>query len=117
MDTDRPPQVTWAALLGRWTEFARASVALPRNAEGDRWRRAVPAIIGLQAVTYGLGEMDRLAPDERALGLDRAAVLIDRHAAELCALWGAAPARHELAELIADSRSALRVAAGEAERA
>ncbi len=107
MDADTTSRdITWAALLARWTEFARSSLALPRNAEGERWRRAVPAIIGLQAVTYALGESVGLPPDELALGLDRAAILIDRHAAELAALWNTEPLHPELGALLDDARRA-----------
>lgn len=112
MDANAPSRgITWAALLARWTEFARSSLALPRNAEGERWRRAVPSIIGLQAVTQALGECAGLPPDELALGLDRAAILIDRHAAELAALWSAEPLHPELVLLIDDARGAHAAAA------
>ena len=39
----RPSDLTWTALLARWIEFAKASVALPDDAEGDRWRSSVPS--------------------------------------------------------------------------
>jgi hypothetical protein len=32
-----PDALTWAGLLGQWLDFARASVALPDDAEGRRW--------------------------------------------------------------------------------
>src|SRR5262245_40321112 len=55
---DRPMfDLTWPALLGHWTAFAQNSLALPKTADGDRWRAAVPAIIGLQALTHALGDL------------------------------------------------------------
>lgn len=107
---------TWPALLAHWTDFARASLALPKTGEGDRWRAAVPAIIGLQAVAFALGDLDCLAPrpgdpaGERALALDRADMIIRRHAAELHELWRGEPLHTELAVLIEDARAAFAAA-------
>src|SRR5262245_33826970 len=95
--------LTWAALLAKWTEFAKAAVALPREGDGGRLRRAVPALIGLQAVTQALGELNRLPKYERAVGLDRATILINRYTGELTSIWqGQEPA--EVAELASDAR-------------
>jgi len=102
-----PHKLTWAALLGRWIDFARSAVALPDDAEGRAWKAAVPDIIGLQAVTMALGEADELDADERALGLDRARVLIDRHVTNLTHLFGEA-LHPKLEEMIDDARAALR---------
>jgi hypothetical protein len=99
--------LTWAVLLGRWTDFARAAVALPRDADGNRWRASVAPVIGLQAVTFALGDLDRLEPSERALGLDRAEMLIRRHARELHEHWRGLPMHEELTRLIGDARAAL----------
>ena len=52
-----PNVISWASLLAHWTQVAQASLALPRDAEGDRWRAAVPSIIVLQAVTHALAEV------------------------------------------------------------
>ena len=52
MTTPSERAMTWAALLGKWTEFAQSALALPDDDEGGRLREAVPAIIGLQAVTH-----------------------------------------------------------------
>ncbi len=117
-----PPSIdlTWPALLAHWTAFAKSSLALPKTAEGERWRQAVPSIIGLQAVTYALADLDQLAkPGERALALDKAEMLIRKHAGELHALWpppSASPSSNKderrepfpnaLAEMIEDARLA-----------
>lgn len=104
------PDVTWPLLLARWVAFARASLALPRDADGDRWREAVPAIIGLQAVTHALAEVPLLPPDERAPAVARAGVLVRRHADELDRLWGGGPLHPELADLVGDARRAVDAA-------
>lgn len=95
---------TWAALLARWTAFARASVALPRDGDGERWRRSVAPSIGLQAVSCALNEVAGLAFSERAVGVDRAGVLIRRHAAELHEAWSGVALPTALMELIDDAR-------------
>jgi hypothetical protein len=101
--------LTWAALLARWTEFAKSAVALPRDGEGGKLREAVPALIGLQAVAHALAELDQLPEEERALGLDRAEVLIGRYGAALAALWGA-DMPSQVQEVLEDARLALRAA-------
>jgi hypothetical protein len=105
-----PRELTWAALLSRWVEFAQAAVALPDDAEGEAWRASVPAIINLQAVTFALGEVAELPADERALGLDRAAILIRRGATDLNGAWRGEPMPERVRELIEDARAALRAA-------
>jgi len=110
-----PKSLTWAVLLGRWVDFARSAVALPDDAEGTRLRQSVGDIIQLQAVWFALQHLGDLPPAERALGLDRAAVLIDRHADALAKRYAepdaALPAM--VAELIADARAQLAAAAAD----
>jgi len=79
--------MTWTALLNKWVEFAQASLALPDDAEGRRWRESVAPIITLQAVRFALDELDRLPRDERSVGLDKAEVLIEQAVAELSETW------------------------------
>jgi hypothetical protein len=102
--------LTWAALLAKWTEFAKSAVALPTEGEGGKLRRAVPALIGLQAVTHALAELDRLPRDERAVGLDRASILITKYTGELTSIWSQEPPP-EVAELASDARHAWDAAA------
>lgn len=99
--------LTWVMLLTRWTALAKATVALPDDAGGDRWRQAVTPIITLQAVTHALGELDELTPDERALGLDKAELLITANARALHDLWAHEPLPALVIELLDDARSAL----------
>ncbi len=106
-----PPEsdgLTWAALLSRWTDFAKASLALPKTQEGDRWRAAVPDIIALQALTHALDEVDFItAPGERAVAIDLAEIQFRTHATNLHQLWGDEPLHEELLELVAAARLAI----------
>lgn len=108
LDTDA---LTWAVLLGRWTDFARGAVALPDDASGRRLRASVADLIGLQAVWFALTHLGALPADERALGISRAGVLIERHAAALCRCFGEDGLPAQAAELVADARAALAEAA------
>jgi hypothetical protein len=99
--------VTWAVLLGGWVEFAKGAVALPRDGAGGAMRESVADIIALQAVWFALQHLGELDADERALGIDRAAVLIERHAKAVVERWGGEDLPGELAGLIEDARSAL----------
>lgn len=98
-----PLQLTWAALLGRWVEFARSALALPQDQEGGRLRQSVADIIMLQAVWFALQHLEDLSPDQRALGLDRAAVLLERHARALERRWSGSELPAQLRELVRDA--------------
>ncbi len=101
-----PRRLTWAVLLGQWVEFARSAVGLPDDGEGLRMRESVADIIMLQAVWFALQHMQELGDAERALGLDRAGVLIEKHESALRQRWGGnMPA--SMHELIAEARSAV----------
>lgn len=104
--------MTWAALLGKWAEFARSAVALPDEGDAGRLKQAVPDIIALQSITHALAEIDELVPDERALGLDRAAIGIREHAAAINTIYTGEPMPESLLELIDDARIALDAASG-----
>jgi hypothetical protein len=95
-------------LLAKWTDFARAAVALPKDACGERWRSAVVPIISLQAITQALGELDLLAADERALALDRAEVQSRADAQALHAIWRGEEMPEAVIELIDDARLAVQ---------
>ncbi len=97
-------RLTWAALLGRWIEFAKSAVALPDDAPGRRLRESVPDLIMLQAVWFALQHLDELDREERALGLDRAEWLIDRHAQALETRWQGLDMPAPVHGLIADAR-------------
>ncbi|HMN95438.1 MAG TPA: hypothetical protein PKC43_04405 [Phycisphaerales bacterium] len=84
-DPDRV--LTWASLLARWIDFARGAAALPADADGRRWRSAVPSIIELHALALALDELIALPERERDVARDRASVQIAAAAARLSALW------------------------------
>ncbi len=111
MDSSTQPlrvdDLTWAALLGRWLDFARASVALPADAEGQRWKASVAPIITLQAITFALGQLNDLPEDERALGLDRAEILLRQESGNLNATWRGEPMAPAILDLMSDALRAL----------
>jgi len=105
--------VTWAVLFGRWTDFARSAVALPKDGEGGLLRDSVADLIGLQAVWFALKHIEDLASSERRLGLDRAQVLIDRYADALYRRFEAAGMPASIEELITDANAQLALAKAE----
>ncbi|MEZ6241741.1 MAG: hypothetical protein R3B57_01735 [Phycisphaerales bacterium] len=109
--TDDARVLTWAALLGKWTDFAKAAVALPKEGEGGRWRDAVAPVITLQAVTHALGELDELDDADRPGALDRAELLCKEAAGRLHELWRGEALPEEVGALIEDSRVAFEMAA------
>ena len=105
--TDVPRVLTWATLLAHWTDFARASIALPTHGEGAKLRAAVPSLIGLQAVTHALSELNLLPLEEHAVALDRADILIRTYTADIASIWNNGPAPDAVTELISDASVAL----------
>ena len=108
---DAPDIVTWSALLAHWTEFARASVALPDEGEGGRWKRAVAPVITLQSTAMALAELDRVDDAERPLALDRAEIACRDATRALHELWRGEPMPELLDELVQDARVAFEAAA------
>lgn len=106
----RVDDLTWAALLGRWLDFARASVALPADADGQRWKASVAPVITLQAITFALSQLNDLPEDERALGLDRAEILLRQESGNLNTTWRGEPMAPAVLELMSDAARALRAA-------
>lgn len=101
--------LTWPSLLAHWTAFAQASLALPKTNDGERWRAAVAPIIGLQAVTFALGDLDKLSlPGARAEALDKGELLVRSHTGTLHAIWRGESLPGELASIIHDATTALR---------
>ena len=97
-----PDRLTWAVLLARWTDFARSAVALPQDGEAGLVRASVTDVITLQAVWFALGQLEELGDAERALGLDRAGVLIDRHAGAIRKRFGDTPMPEDMVSLLDD---------------
>ena len=104
-----PETLTWTALLGKWIEFAQTSVALPRDAEGDRWRASVAPIVNLQAVTFALAELGDLPEVDRPLARDKAEMLIMENESTLETIWTASGLPDSLTEITSDARLALAV--------
>lgn len=100
-------RLTWVVLLGRWVEFARGALAFPEDEAGQAMRGSVADIIALQAVWFALQHIDELDSDERALGIARADVLVERHAGAIAARWRGTQMPAELCSLIDDAREAL----------
>lgn len=83
LDTGDPFQyTTWAALLGRWLDLARASRAIDGGDDGP-WQRAIVPIITFEAIAAAITQIDRLTPPERAIALDQASLLLDARSADL----------------------------------
>jgi hypothetical protein len=102
-----PETLTWTALLARWVEFARASLAVPPEEDGDRWRDSVVSVINLQAVTFALGELTSLAAADRPLARDRAALLVRESVDRLDAVWRDAVTPVGIEEIVRDAGIAL----------
>lgn len=103
--------ISWAALLGKWTEFAKASVALPDTGDGGRWKRAVPHIISLQSITMALGELDAVDDGQRPLALDRAEITCRESAGAINDIWRGVEIPEGIMELVDDARTAFEDAA------
>lgn len=96
-------KLTWATLLARWIEFARTAVAFAKD---DPVRVSVGDIIMLQAVWFALRQMDDLDESQRALGLDRAAILIEKHTAAIAERWPDDGLPDLIVDLISDTSNA-----------
>lgn len=70
-------------LLAGGVSLSQAAAALPDDANGRRWRRATPALVGLHLLAGRLEE-----PAEEPLGDTRAGVLLAQHRATLVAAFG-----------------------------
>jgi hypothetical protein len=110
-DSVRADAMAWTALLGKWMEYAQAAKALPRDAEGTRWRAAVPHVITLQAVTLALREIDHVVTGDRAVARDRSAVMITTSVRALGELWSEGELPESLQELLQDAHDALALSA------
>jgi len=107
IDKQEPAPIAWTTLLAHWTRVAQAAVALPKDAEGDRWRESIPPLIALHAIACALGELDRVSDHDRASALDKADLLIQRDAAALAMLWRSEPMPRAIVDLLEDARRAL----------
>ena len=104
-----PDKLTWTALLAHWVEFAQSAAALPDDTEGQRLRQVVPDLVMVQAVWFALQHLEDLEPDQLALGLDRAELLIEKHSAVLNRQWAAGSRPPPVVELIEDAQAQLHI--------
>ncbi len=99
--------LTWVVLLGHWTSFAKNALKLPADTQSQRLKESVADLIGLQAVWFALGSLETLTRPEQLLGLNRAGVLIDRHAQNIQSRWQDEQVPVGILELIQDAHAAL----------
>ena len=97
----------WSAMLAKWTEFAQASVALPRDHDGPRWRSCVAPIITMQALVAALGELDQLPRAHRPVAIDAAETLLREQLAIIHEAWSGDLIPDSITALIEESRRAL----------
>ena len=107
MSNDPTRGTTWAVLLSKWTAFARASAVLADDGEAGKVKRAVPSLIGLQAVTNALMEISLLAPEDRPAAVAMGDVLIRQYGAELQRQWAGAELPGGVRAFVVDAASAL----------
>ncbi|RPG19245.1 MAG: hypothetical protein CBB69_005525 [Phycisphaera sp. TMED9] len=106
--------VTWTTLLGHWTDLVKAGEGLRRaaesNADASRWRDSIPEVIRLQAITFALGDLDRLEVPDRGLARDRAGLGIEAAHEVLERIWTGQPFPESLAEIARDAADAINLA-------
>ena len=104
IDDTAPMQdiTTWAALLGRWMDLARAARALDGHDNGP-WQRALPSIITYEALAQALPHLGDLPIRERSLALDQAQVLLEARRADMEDAFEDLPQVVEEAELAAEA--------------
>ncbi len=106
--------MTWAALLGRWTDLVGAGEGLlraqPADADVSRWRDSIPEIITLQSLTFALAELQRIAVEDRSIARDRADLGVGGAAGRLDEIWRGVEMPSGLMEIAEDARRAVEMA-------
>lgn len=106
--------VTWTTLLGHWTDLVKAGEGLRRAADFDadaaRWRDSIPEVITLQAITFALGDVDRLDASDRGLARDRAGIGIEAASGVLESVWEGVSIPGGLLEIADDAAHAMEAA-------
>jgi hypothetical protein len=100
---------TWAGLLGRWVDLAKAARALD-GADDGPWQRALPAIITYEALAQALAHIADLSVEERSYALDQATVLLEARRSDMD------DAFDELPEVVAEADAAVVAAITNARR-
>jgi hypothetical protein len=99
--------ISWSMLLAKWTRLAQEAVALPDVGEPGRVKRALPAIIGVNAVACALREIDELPDGERRAGIDKGEVLLKSYAAQIHEVWKGEAVHPSVQEMLDDARREL----------
>ncbi|VAX40603.1 hypothetical protein MNBD_PLANCTO03-1429 [hydrothermal vent metagenome] len=94
-------------MLAKWTEFAQASVALPADHDGPRWKACVPPIITMQALVAALAELDQLPLAHRPVAIDAAETLLREQLRLIHEAWVGEIIPESITELIEESRQAV----------
>jgi len=94
-------------MIAKWTEFAQASIALPADQEGPRWKACVAPIITMQAIVAALGELDQLPRSHRPVAIDAAEALLREQLALVHEAWNGELIPDSITELIEESRRAI----------
>ncbi len=97
----------WSAMLAKWTEFAQASLALPKDHDGPRWKSCVAPIISMQAMCAALAELDQLPRSHRPVAIDAAETLLREQLAIIHEAWSGELIPDSIQELIEESRQAI----------
>ena len=101
----RSDRITFSILLTRWVQFAQSALALGETGSQGLVKESVCDVIMLQAITYSLQHLDELDPRERALGIDRAEVLCEKHTRSLRLRWARDRMPPQLREILAEARA------------
>jgi len=94
-------------MLAKWTEFAQASLALPPDHDGPRWKACVAPVISMQAMCAALAELDQLPRSHRPVAIDAAETLLREQLAIVHEAWTGELIPDSILELIEESRQAL----------
>ena len=97
----------WSAMLAKWTEFAQASLALPKDHDGPRWKACVTPIITMQAIVAALGELDQLPRGHQPVAIDAAEALLREQLAIVHEAWSGELIPDSINDLIEEARGAL----------
>ncbi|MCB9847665.1 MAG: hypothetical protein H6814_04555 [Phycisphaeraceae bacterium] len=97
----------WSAMLAKWTEFTKASIALPKDQDGPRWRRCVAPIITMQALIAALNELDQLPKQHQPVAIDAAETLLREQLALVHEAWSGELFPDSLLDLIHEARRAV----------
>jgi len=99
--------LTWSSMLAKWTEFAKASTALPEDGDGPHWRACVVPIVNMQAMIAALGELDQLPRAQRPVAIDASETLLREQVAMIHEAWAGEVIPDALRELMEESRQTL----------